>query len=300
MSWQQLVIRSSQSDSEAISSLLFDYGASSVTYLDAEDNPIFEPPPGEMRLWSSVIIRGLFEARENLRPVIEQIQKQLPSAKDYKIEILEDKDWIRAWMDDFSPMPFGKHLWICPSWLQPPQPQAVNIMLDPGIAFGTGTHATTALCLKWLDAFYDKQPLEGLHMVDYGCGSGILSTAALVLGASHVDAVDIDPQAVAATETNAKKNNVSQRLKTWLPKAFMAQEYEQIADILIANILLSPLLDLASLFARLTKAGGYLVLSGILPEQVQQVVNCYQKWFEIQSVVEEDGWARIEAVRLSC
>ncbi|HHJ80299.1 MAG TPA: 50S ribosomal protein L11 methyltransferase, partial [Candidatus Tenderia electrophaga] len=223
--------------------------------------------------------------------IIEQLKQALGEQAPQQVQVnpLEDKDWVRAWMDTFKPIRFGQNLWICPSWHTPDQADATNVMLDPGLAFGTGTHPTTALCMEWLDA----NPPVDLEVVDFGCGSGILAIAAALLGASHVEAVDHDPQAVLATNDNAEKNNVSDKINALLPRQFA----DQPADLILANILANPLLELAPRFAELLKPGGQIVLSGILAEQAEQIRQRYAEWFELQPPTQQDDWVRIDGRR---
>lgn len=206
-----------------------------------------------------------------------------------RVEILEDKDWEREWMENFHPMQFGQRLWICPSWRDVPDPEAVNVMLDPGLAFGTGTHPTTALCLTWLDG----QELGGQTVIDYGCGSGILGIAALKLGAGRVIGVDIDPQAIEASRENAARNGVENGVELYLP----ADRPQLQADVLVANILAGPLRELASDIASLVKPGGRLALSGILATQAEEVRAAYLPWFEMDAPVEQEEWVRLSGIR---
>jgi ribosomal protein L11 methyltransferase len=208
----------------------------------------------------------------------------------HRIEPLEDRDWVREWLKDFKPMRFGARLWICPTAYTPPDPEAVNLILDPGLAFGTGTHPTTALCLEWLDG----AQVKGLEVTDYGCGSGILAIAAARLGARHVWAVDNDPQALVATADNSARNGVTAALSVCLPPAYPDHE----ADLILANILAGPLVSLAPLFAAHLKSGGRLVLSGILKAQEPDIRRAYEatgfSGFETES---KGDWIRITAVR---
>ena len=233
-----------------------------------------------------------FDATTDMKAVEQALQK-LDCAKEIqhiKIEALEDKDWTRAWMDDFHPMQFGRRLWICPSWREAPEPSAVNVMLDPGLAFGAGTHPTTALCLRWLDGL----DLDGKTVIDFGCGSGILAIAALKLGAQKVIGIDIDPQAIEASIDNATRNQVAERLETYLPE--QAPQGLQ-ADVVVANILAGPLLELAPLIAQYVKSGGQLVLSGLLEEQALEVREHYSQWFDVDAPEIDQDWARLTAVR---
>ncbi|MBT8145668.1 MAG: 50S ribosomal protein L11 methyltransferase, partial [Gammaproteobacteria bacterium] len=211
-----------------------------------------------------------------------------------EVQSLADQDWEKSWMDRFHPMQFGRQLWICPSWSSPPDPDAVNIMLDPGLAFGTGTHPTTALCLEWLE----QQNLQDKLVVDYGCGSGVLGIAAALLGAQRVLAVDNDPQAIVASESNREVNGLeASQLAVYLPENFPPQPAMLPADILLANILAGPLEELAPAFASLIRPAGDLVLSGILPEQAPALLSCYQRWFKMSEPTERDGWTRLCGTR---
>jgi ribosomal protein L11 methyltransferase len=205
-------------------------------------------------------------------------------------ELIEDQDWERSWMDNFQPMRFGQRLWIVPSWHAAPEPDAVNLLLDPGLAFGTGTHPTTALCLEWLDA----QTLQDCTVLDFGCGSGILAIAALLLGAGLAIGTDIDPQALEASRDNASRNGIEPaRFPLYLPGELPGVR----ADVLVANILAGPLVELAPRLAELLGPGGRLALSGILAEQAEAVRAAYSKDFMLEPTAEKDGWVRISGIR---
>lgn len=293
MSWMQLRVSTTRQNAEAVEDALLAAGAASVTMEDSADQPILEPALGETPLWDQTRITGLFDAGidTDQATVIATAsysastqQAHLPA---YRWEILEDKDWEREWMDNFHPMPFGQRLWICPSWKQPPNPNAVNLLLDPGLAFGTGTHPTTALCLEWLDG----QDLQDKVVVDYGCGSGILGIAALLLGAKTVIAVDNDPQALIATRENAERNAIaSNRIATYLPPD---TPNDISADVVIANILAGPLAELAPTLATLTSRGGLLALSGIISSQAAALSEHYQQWYSMEPVTTRDDWVRL-------
>lgn len=292
MKWLQISVKVPKSQTGDISDFLENTGAVSVTFTDAKTDDIFEPPVGETPLWPEVNITGLFPSKTNIKPIWQQLTLMisLPYLPHLKIEKLADKDWVRVWMDDFKPMKFGQNMWIIPDGFDTPQPQAINIKLDPGLAFGTGTHPTTALCLKWLDT----HPPRDNIVIDYGCGSGILSLAAAKLGAHGVIAIDIDPQALTATLSNAQKNNI-ENITTFLPDTHIEQNS---ADVLLANILAHPLLNLASSFAYMLKPSGRLVLSGILQNQLNEIRACYCQWFEMQTETVQDDWVCIEGIRL--
>tara|TARA_R110001592_G_scaffold204098_1_gene454123 strand:+ start:32739 stop:33641 length:903 start_codon:yes stop_codon:yes gene_type:complete len=297
MSWIQLKALISPKQADAMEESLMAAGACSVTYEDAKDQAVLEPELGTTPLWDATIITGLFTADEDMQKVHTTAnsvfkhlsQEELP---EYRVEILENQDWTRTWMEHFKPMQFGSRLWICPSWQEAPNPHAVNLLLDPGLAFGTGTHPTTALCLKWLDA--QGEALANQAVIDYGCGSGILGIAALLLGASSVVGVDNDPQALLASNDNLLRNKLeSSKLETYLPKDLP----EIHADILLANILAQPLYELRDRLADLTKVGGHIVLSGILDEQAEQLRSYYEAHFVMDKVVIEDGWARLTGTK---
>jgi len=298
MPWLQIKVSIQPDQAETYEDLLLAAGCAAVTYQDAADQPIFEPDLGTTPLWNSTVVTGLFAAEHDLKETLQLLHEaQLhieatPGAPqpEFKAEILEDKDWEREWMDSYHPMQFGQRLWVCPSWREVPDPKAVNLMLDPGLAFGTGTHPTTALCLEWLDA----QPLDELQVVDYGCGSGILGIAALLLGARHVQAVDIDPQALTATCDNLNRNGLeAARLDAYLPlQAPLLQ-----ADVLVANILAGPLGELAPTLAERVRPGGKILLSGLLSQQADELTSVYSRWFDMDPPGEREGWIRLSGIR---
>lgn len=291
MPWLQLIIHSNRDQAPAIEDALMDTGAVSVTLQDDADQPILEPALGETPLWDATRITGLFDADIDTGAVSLMLLSQLPAAPlQVKWEQLEDKDWEREWMDNFHPIQCGNRLWICPSWKQPPEAAAVNLMLDPGLAFGTGTHPTTFLCLQWLDG----QALEGKTLVDFGCGSGILGIAALLLGARQVTGVDIDPQALLATRDNAARNQLpSDAMPVYLPKDAPAAE----VDIMLANILAGPLVELAPLLSGQVRTGGQLCLSGILASQAQTVMAAYPA-FRFDPVAQKEEWVRLTGTKM--
>jgi ribosomal protein L11 methyltransferase len=287
MPWIQIRIHASEQNAEAISDHLSNCGSLSVTFMDAKDTPIYEPDLGEVRYWTDTIVIGLFDANQDMDVVVDYLKQQphLDTKLSYKIEALEDKDWEREWMDNFHPMKFGERLWICPSWLDVPDPTAVNIMLDPGLAFGTGTHPTTALCLQWLD----QLDLSGKTVVDFGCGSGILAIAALKLGAKRVIGIDIDPQAIQASLANAQRNGVEDKLELYLPK----DQPQLEADVVVANILAGPLRQLAPVITAYARSGADIALSGILEPQAQSLCDVYQLNCQLDPVALKDEWIRI-------
>lgn len=290
MAWLQLIIPTNETEADKLSDALMEQGAVSVTLQDMQDQPMLEPAIGTTPMWSQTRAVGLFDSNQNLKQVINNVEQQLRiKIPEWKGEPLEDKDWVRAWMDDFKPMQFGKKLWVVPSTFEPPQANAVNLLLDPGLAFGTGTHPTTSMCLEWLDA----NPPTGQDIIDFGCGSGILAIAAILLGAQHAEAIDLDPQALLATTDNAVKNAVSHKIKTYLPKDFPIQK----TPLLLANILASPLIELASYFADLTTSKGQIVLSGILAEQAENVLAAYEASFEIKIWKQQGDWICLAGTR---
>ncbi|MBW5894441.1 50S ribosomal protein L11 methyltransferase [Pectobacterium polaris] len=292
MPWIQLKINTSGKVAEQLGDVMMESGAVSVTFQDTHDTPVFEPLPGETRLWGDTDAIALYDAETDMNAVIAMLEQEplLGVGFKHKIEQLEDKDWEREWMDNFHPMQFGKRLWICPSWREIPDPTAVNVMLDPGLAFGTGTHPTTALCLQWLDGL----DLEGKTIIDFGCGSGILAIAALKLGAARAIGIDIDPQAIQASRDNAQRNGVSERLELYLPKD---QPTDLSADVVVANILAGPLRELAPLISDLPKAGSHLGLSGVLATQAEGVAEAYADKFTLDPVAEREEWCRITGQR---
>nr|WP_312971518.1 50S ribosomal protein L11 methyltransferase [Pseudomonas sp.] len=291
MPWLQLRLAITPEQAPTYEDALLDVGAVSVTFMDAEDQPIFEPDLGTTPLWSHTHLLALFEADTDADALVAHLRLltggDLP---EHHIERIEDQDWERSWMDGFAPMRFGQRLWIVPSWHEAPQPDAVNLLLDPGLAFGTGTHPTTSLCLQWLDG----QALEGCSVLDFGCGSGILAIAALLLGAPRAVGTDIDPQALEASRDNAGRNGIAdERFPVYLP----ADLPQEPADVVVANILAGPLVSLAPQITRLVKSGGRLALSGILAEQAEEVRAAYAAHFQLDPTATLDGWVRISGVR---
>lgn len=294
--WQQLTIAAVSSDCETLEALLIDAGAASISYLDAQDQPVFQEVPGSTPLWDESIVMALFPATDDLRDLIATLRfhPRVRNRDSLQAEILQDEDWVKRWMDEFRPMRFGSRLWICPSWMPPPREDAVTLMLDPGLAFGSGTHPTTAMCLRWLDG----AELQGRNVIDYGCGSGVLGLAAALLGASRVDAVDNDIQALTATRSNAARNGIeSARLPTWSPEDFSARPGDHRAHLLLANILAQPLIELAPRFAALLRPTGQLLLSGLLTTQIEQVQAAYVDDFDFEPPVTEGDWACLPARR---
>lgn len=291
MNWLQAHIPVEQDKADALELLLLASGALSVTVTNLGSAPVLEPGPDETPLWSSVCVTGLFEDRVDRAALQYDIEGRFHPAPEIHWENLQDQAWERCWIERFQPLRCGHKLWICPSWSEPPEPNAINLMLDPGLAFGSGGHATTALCLEWLDG----RDLGDKIVIDYGCGSGILAIAALLLGARHAVAVDIDPQALAATRENARRNGIDDsRLQVTTPTATLPG-----ADVLVANILAEPLIELAATLASAVKPGGELCLSGMLNPQAEQVRNAFKLWFSDMTVAHRDEWTRISGTKKS-
>jgi len=288
VSWTTLRFTASATTAEALSEALSDLGALSVSIDDAaagteQEQPIFgEPGMPEEALWHSCAVSALFQDGTDVNAAANAASKLagLATTPPFTIETVEEADWVRLTQSQFDPISISPRLWIVPTWHQPPMPEAINIQLDPGVAFGTGSHPTTKLCLQWLD----ENLRGGETVLDYGCGSGILAIAAKKIGAGKVIGVDIDPQAVKAAEQNAKANDVA--CEFHLPD----NAVDTAAEITVANILSSPLKLLAPLLADCTASGGRIVLSGILTPQTEEVMACYEPWFAMTVYKEESGW----------
>lgn len=290
MTWTQITFHVHADHAHAIADALSDLNALAVTMVDAEDNPVYEPNPGAVDLWQRTKVIGLFDENRDSRPIIRHIETRFPQQLlGHNIENIADENWVSKSLDQFQPLRCGDRLWIVPTWHTPPDPHAINVMLNPGLAFGTGNHATTALCLEWLDA----NPPAGQTVLDFGCGSGILAIAALKLGAERVLVVDHDPQAIDATLANAAENQLQDRIS--IVSADDIQESS--IDTLLANILAGPIIALAPRFMPWLKTGSPAILSGILSEQGNQVTQTYQPWFTIVNVTERDNWLRIDTRR---
>ena len=286
--WQELKFRVSSENALLVEEKLFSSGAAAVTFLDARNQPIFVEETDQMPLWEDICIVSLFSQDVNLDPVVQKLVHDQPAinSNDIDIHLINDQDWESKWMNDQKPQQFGNRLWIYPSWITPSKNSVTNMILDPGLAFGTGSHPTTSLCLNWLD----NNLIPSQHIIDYGCGSGILAIAAALLGASKVYAVDNDPQAITATLSNMEKNRISnQSIQTFSPEALPHVK----VDLLIANILANPLIQLSEIFSTLLKPSGKIVLSGILEEQVEKVSYHYRSYFELEEPQLNDGWALI-------
>lgn len=290
MSWLRIVVDANRDEGPVVEQALQQYDAVSISLEDRADEPVFELTPGDTPLWSETRITGLFPDSAPAVTIIEHIQKALGHALlDCRIEKLADQDWERVWLERFKPTRVGANLWICPTHLSAPDPDAVTVYIDPGLAFGSGTHPTTAMCLDWLS----RQDLGDCHVLDYGCGSGILAIAALKLGAQSAWGTDIDPRALEVTAANAAANGVGDRLLTCLPEALPEQQF----DVLVANILSAPLITLVDTFNRFLKPGGRIALSGILETQTDEVAAAYQPHFELQVKI-RDGWTLLYGARV--
>ena len=297
MKWLQIHITVEQAQVDFTETLLSSLGAVSVTLDDAENQDLLEPLPGETPLWNKVIVTGIYAQEDDetidVAALETFIRTQLPT-EPMRSEFLEDQEWERTWMDAYEPIQIAEKYWIVPEWMEAPEADAVNIKLDPGLAFGTGNHASTFLCLQWLG----KTDVKDKIVIDYGCGSGILGVAALLLGAKKVYATDIDPQAVLATQQNAELNGVLVNLYVGLPEEFNAEFKGKQADILVANILAGPLMSLAEEFSTLIKSEGEFALAGVIEEQVADVSSVYSEFFDIVEVEKRDEtWCRISGSR---
>ena len=289
--WLQLTLETIQHTPEQLEDALLKAGALAVILQDGGDEPVLEPLPGETPLWSHTRVSGLFSAQTDIEVVKQKLRQGLGcgALPECCMETLEDRDWVRAWMDDYHPMRFGERLWICPTGQMPAENASVVVTLEPGLAFGTGTHPTTALCLEWLDS----APVRTRTVIDYGCGSGILAIAAAKLGASQIWAVDIDSQALLATDQNAANNGVSEIIELSTPENLPKVS----VDVLLANILAGPLIALAPHFAQLVHTGGQLVLSGILEQQAEDVRTAFNPWFDFEVPRQREGWSLLLAKR---
>ncbi len=294
MSWLQIAINTTKNHAETAEDCLFAAGAQTVTLTDAADQPILEPGPDETPIWNTVILTGLFDSRDNQQTLLDTINLCLSDIEfSCETEILQDQNWTRAWMEHFHAMQFGQRLWVCPLHIEPPQTDAINLRLDPGLAFGTGTHPTTSLCLRWLDQNIQQQNA----LLDYGCGSGILAIAACLLGVKQADGVDIDPQALTATFDNAKINQVKEKIQTFMPDDYHQQHADTKYDIVVANILSGSLAELAAMLAGHTKTGGDIVLSGILREQAEVLIETYSEYFNMDAAEFEEDWVLLHGVK---
>ena len=291
MAWHQISVITNENIAPKLAELFSHLGAVSVTYMDAEDEPVYEPAIGETKIWSNTQVIALYELDADPELIKNQVVGQFKQEglQNWLYEAIADQEWERAWMEYYKPMKFADKLWVCPTDQEQIEPGTVCLTLDPGLAFGTGTHPTTALCLEWL-ASHD---LTGKTVIDYGCGSGILAVAAVLLGAKIAHAVDIDPQAITATQSNALKNAVQDKINCYLPEQFIPFH----ADIVLANILALPLINMSEQISKLVVSGGQRVLSGILLEQSESVICAYQKKVAFNPLVQQEDWIRLDGIK---
>ena len=291
MDWMQLTLQTDQANADLVSEVLMGLGSVSITYLDAKDNPIYEPPVGEMPLWESLTINALFEMSVDQQHVRQTLTDLCDNQIMY-FEVLADRVWEDECKKDFHAMQFGDRIWICPSWESEADlpNDAIIIDMDPGLAFGTGTHQTTDLCLQYLD----NNPPNNQTVIDFGSGTGILAIAAAKLGATSVVAIDNDPQAVLATKDNVANNHCESIIAVHNTDEDVSLEK---CDLLVANILANPLVELEPVFVDLVKEGGSIVLSGILDEQLEMILEAYQMHFESLEVQQKDEWCRVSGVK---
>lgn len=284
MSWLQVEISVPAADVDTVDAALQDLGALSVTLTDPGGTPILEPAPGSTPLWPEVVVGALLPAGIEEPAVRARLREALPAhSPTIRFSLLEERDWVREFRENLAPLRFGAHLWICPAGTACPDPEGVAVVLEPGLAFGSGSHPTTAMCLDWLAGL----PLRGAAVLDWGCGSGILAIAALALGARSVTALDIDPQALQATRDNARQNGVEQALQVRHPDELPPEERY---DVVVANILAGSLIELAPRLARHCRTGAHMALSGILDAQARAVRESCAPWLELRLAAEAGGW----------
>ena len=290
--WFELTLKASgMVTPEELDEALFEAGAIAVTMKDAGDEPIYEPLPGEVPLWSETLVTGMFEYPCDVDAIKEALTAHLrqPFLPIVATKELEDQDWVGAWKDHYKPIKFGDNLWICPTHLEPPEAEIATVMLDPGLAFGTGTHPTTAMCLEWLSNNIDV--FKGQAVIDYGCGSGILGIAAKLLNAKVCYSTDIDPQALLATKQNAFRNHVD--IEPKLPEDFNPPKVK----VVLANILSGPLIELAPTLTKYVEPGGHLVLAGLLDHDAERVKAAYANEFDFKEDKTVEEWTRLHGVR---
>jgi len=287
MSWLELSVRVSQQSAPLVESLLQNEPVLALTLTDDADDPVLEPGVGETPLWPSVCITALFAGDTPVDSLTRMLSlvPGIDRPQQVSFRKFEDQQWERVWLDRFKPMQFGSGLWIVPGEQDAPSDATHVLRLDPGLAFGTGTHPTTRLCLQWMDG----HDFQGQTVIDYGCGSGVLGIVAAIKGATEVICVDNDPQALVATSDNAERNDVAKKIRTLMPPQFKSEP----ADVVMANILAGPLIELAPLLLASLRAGGALVLSGILEEQTQDVAQAYRQFLDEPVISTDDGWIRI-------
>lgn len=289
MSYIQIEFCSNANDVEIISDVLESLGALGITWVDAEDSPIYEPLPNTYPLWEQVIVTALFSLESNIKEIKTILQNKIGMI-DISESVVDDENWVEKNLQDFKPIAIANSFWICPSWHEVEQKNAKVLKLNPGLAFGTGEHPTTQMILKYLIA----QPKQHNTVLDYGCGSGILALSACILGAKHVYAVDIDPQALIATHNNAELNHIDQnKITISLPDALINIQVDQ----LLANIFMIPLLTLHKKFAGLLKPQGEILLSGILASQSDDIFKTYAEDFDLNIVNEQDQWLLVRGIK---
>ncbi len=286
MSWLQLRLDADPALTGQLEDLMLATGAAAVTLEDNANQPVLEPGVGETPLWQHTRITGLYAADTDMDTVRDTFPANLLGQCNCRVEILEDKDWEREWMQHYRPMQFGGRLWVCPSWLEPPDPDAISLLLDPGLAFGTGTHPTTALCLEQIAL----TPTTGATVLDYGCGSGILAVAALKLGAAAGIGIDNDPQALVACRENARRNGIPDTQLDVLAPGQVTVDHEQYASLLVANILAGPLVQLRDTLLNLMQPGATLLLSGLLDSQAPALIEHYESRLQLTVAAEREHW----------
>jgi len=287
MSWLELTVRVSRQNAPLVEKLLENEPVLAVTLTDDADDPVLEPGVGETPLWPTVCVTALFDGETPVEPLARMLSlvPGIDRSQQVNFRSFEDQQWERVWLDRFKPMLFGSGLWIVPGD-QPAPPEASHVLrLDPGLAFGTGTHPTTRLCLQWMDG----HDFRGQTVLDYGCGSGVLGIVAAIKGASQVICVDNDPQALLATSDNAARNDSLEKIRVMMPVQYQSMQ----ADVILANILADPLIDLAPILLNSLRPGGSLVLSGILEEQAQEVMDAYRSHIEGFTIAVDNGWVRL-------
>ena len=289
MAWQQIRIRTNDENADALETLCVELGAVAVTFEDAGDQPVLEPRPGEMPLWQDVTLTALFDQELDGDLLSHALQASGVSANAISLARIAERDWQNEWLRDFEARDIGSRLRIIGSHQNESDDDRLRIVLDPGLAFGSGSHATTALALEWLQTL----SLAGRRVLDVGCGSGILAIGALRLGAASACGLDIDPQALVASERNATINGVAERLTVYLKDDAPSAVY----DIVVANILANTLAEMAPELAARTRPGGQIALTGVLPEQVESLTACYSASFELAAPLERDGWVLLHGVR---
>jgi ribosomal protein L11 methyltransferase len=282
MAWLQLAINTTSEETENVEEYLTELGAKAFSYSNRDDKDIFEPKPNEVKIWDKLKLISLFDADIDVENLKNRVKNKFNA--DFSLEPLEVKDWTTEWMSDYQPINLGNNLWIIPSWLKPVDESATNVILNPGLAFGTGTHPTTNLCLEYLG----KNNIQDLTVLDYGCGSGILAIAALKLGAKKCFAVDYDLQALQSTFDNANLNNLDDnQVITLMPN--QSDEIES-CDLIMANILANPLIELAPIFKKFTKQNTKIILSGLLEKQIPEVTKAYSEWVKFDDPIIKEEW----------